>query len=152
MHRGQLYCACKFSQNTTEVLNTAAHMTNKTFIVSILETHNKKGVQFVSSVRAQSWDYTVTKLQPRGTLGIDSKMKSPWHQREETWVKLLQVTHAIGLMAKAHKCHKTLLCTVWGMSVQIPGVSKEKLVNCLKSAAMEFNSLSTSNTRAHVLY
>lgn len=127
-------------------------MTNKTFIVSILETHNKKGVQFVSSLRAQSWDYMVTKLQPRGTLGIDSKMKSPWHQREETWVKLLQVTLEIGLMAKAHKCRKTLLCTVWGMSVLIPGVSKEKLVNCLKSAAMEFNSLSTSNTKAHVLY
>lgn len=79
VRRGQLYCVCKFSQHTTEALCTAAHMTNKTFIVSILETHNKKGVQFVSSLRAQSWDYAVTKLQPRGTLGIDSKMKSTWH-------------------------------------------------------------------------
>lgn len=86
-HRGQLYCARKFSQNTTEVLCITPHMTNETFIVAILETHNRKGVQFVSSLRAQSWDNAVTKLQPRGTLGIVSKMKSPWHQVEETWVK-----------------------------------------------------------------
>lgn len=116
----------------------------------------------MSSLRAQSWDYAVTKLQPRGTLGIENKMKSPWHQVEETWVKPLQVTLAIGLMAKAHKCRKTLPCTVWGISLLIPGVSKEKLVNCFKSAAVEFNSLSTSNTmyctgiqfqyNTHVLY
>lgn len=55
-------------------------------------------------------------------------------------------------MAKAHKCHKTLTYTVWDISGLIPGVSKEKLVNCLKSAAMEFDSLYTFNTRVHVLY
>lgn len=43
------------------------------------------------------------------------------------------------------------MCIIWEISVIIPDMSKEKLVNCVKSVAMKFYGLDTFNTRARVL-